>query len=777
MEGFLSVVLFLAMVAIVCWSVICRYALKIPFLQSEELARYLMIYIVYIGTSIGVKSKSHIGVEVFVDMLPEKIYKKVRIFTEILALDNAVALGVVVIVLFLIIPLPTFLLDFLLIVNIGLAIMILMITMNISEALEFSIFPSLLLVTTLFRLGLNVSSTRMILRDGYAGEVIQNFGQLITGGNIVIGVVIFLIIVLVQFIVITKGAERVAEVAARFTLDAMPGKQMAIDADLSSGLINEQEARARRQKIQKEADFYGAMDGATKIVKGDAVMSIVITLINFVGGVIIGMVMGGGDFTTVLQTYSIVTIGDGLVSQLPALMISTATGMVVTRSVSEGSLNRDVIAQFKAQPRAMMTTGVILLFLGVIPNTPHAALIIGGGGLVGGGYLVKRGMERQKTIAAAAESAVSQTEEVPPSESDYYKDINNVYSLLTVEPIEMEFGYSLIPMVDEGQGGKLISRIVIFRRQYAQDMGFVFPSIRLHDAASLGTNQYVIRIRGEEVARGEILVDYYLALEPANPLGEIDGIETVEPAYGIPSRWILPENREMAEVYGYTVIDPLSVMLTHLSETIKKYAYELLNRAETIQLVENLKQFSPELVEEAIPNVVSYATLEKVLRSLLKEGVPIKDLGTILETLVDALGQGRDVDAAIEQVRGALARTITRRFCEDGQLRVVTLDAEVEKKIISSLTRNEQGVYLAMGPDLMQQIVTQMAEYIRKFNELSQTPVILVSQVIRGYFSKMITQFYPSVYVLSFNEVTSSVQIQAIGNIAMDTASRKAVAR
>ena len=655
--------------------------------------------------------------------------------------------------------------------------MILMITMNISEALEFSIFPSLLLVTTLFRLGLNVSSTRMILRDGYAGEVIQNFGQLITGGNIVIGVVIFLIIVLVQFIVITKGAERVAEVAARFTLDAMPGKQMAIDADLSSGLINEQEARARRQKIQKEADFYGAMDGATKIVKGDAVMSIVITLINFVGGVIIGMVMGGGDFTTVLQTYSIVTIGDGLVSQLPALMISTATGMVVTRSVSEGSLNRDVIAQFKAQPRAMMTTGVILLFLGVIPNTPHAALIIGGGGLVGGGYLVKRGMERQKTIAAAAESAVSQTEEVPPSESDYYKDINNVYSLLTVEPIEMEFGYSLIPMVDEGQGGKLISRIVMFRRQYAQDMGFVFPSIRLHDAASLGTNQYVIRIRGEEVARGEILVDYYLALEPANPLGEIDGIETVEPAYGIPSRWILPENREMAEVYGYTVIDPLSVMLTHLSETIKKYAYELLNRAETIQLVENLKQFSPELVEEAIPNVVSYATLEKVLRSLLKEGVPIKDLGTILETLVDALGQGRDVDAAIEQVRGALARTITRRFCEDGQLRVVTLDAEVEKKIISSLTRNEQGVYLAMGPDLMQQIVTQMAEYIRKFNELSQTPVILVSQVIRGYFSKMITQFYPSVYVLSFNEVTSSVQIQAIGNIAMDTASRKAVAR
>ena len=690
------------------------------------------------------------------------------------ALDNAISLGVVIIVLFLIIPIRTELLDFLLIINIGLSIMILMITMNISETLEFSIFPSLLLVTTLFRLGLNVSSTRAILRKGYAGEVIQNFGNLITGGNIVVGVVIFLIIVLMQFIVITKGAERVAEVAARFTLDAMPGKQMAIDADLSSGLIDEQTARLRRGKIQKEADFYGAMDGATKIVKGDAVMSLLITLINFVGGVIIGMVMGGGDFSTVLQKYSIVTIGDGLVSQLPALMISTATGMIVTRSVSEGSLNKDVVAQFKAQPRAILTTGIILIFLALIPNTPHLALFMGGSVLIGCGYLIER---RMKSEAAAAAVAEEQTpaEETAPNESDYYKDINNVYSLLTVEPIEMEFGYSLIPLVDENRGGKLINRIVIFRRQYAQDMGFVIPSIRLHDASSLGTNQYVIRIRGEEVARGEILVDYYLALEPSNPLGEIDGIETVEPAYGIPSRWILPENKEMAEIYGYNVIDPLSVMLTHLSETVKRYAYELLNRAETMQLVENLKRTSPELVEEVVPNVVSYATLEKVLRNLLKEGVPIRDLGIILETLADALGQNRDIDAATEQVRGALARTITRRFCEDGQLRVVTLDAEVERKIISSLTRSEQGVYLALGSDLMQQIITQVADYVRKFNELSQPPILLVSQVIRGYFSRMITQFYPNVYVLSFNEVTSSVQIQAIGNITQEAPARKAV--
>ena len=691
-------------------------------------------------------------------------------------MDNVISLAVVVIVLFLIIPLPTQLLDLLLVVNIGLSIMILMITMNISEALEFSIFPSLLLITTLFRLGLNVSTTRQILWHGYAGTVIQNFGNLITGGNIVVGVVVFLIIVLVQFIVITKGAERVAEVAARFTLDAMPGKQMAIDADLSSGLIDEQEAKGRRHKIQKEADFYGAMDGATKIVKGDATMSLIITMINFIGGVLIGMLVNGGTFSDVISRYSIVTIGDGLVSQLPALMISTATGMIVTRSVSEGSLNKDVIGQFKAQPRAIMTTGVILLFLAAIPNTPRFALAVGGGLLLGVGWYVSSRMERERRETAAIQAAEEQQQQAgeaaAPSETDYYKDINNVYNLLSVEPIEMEFGYSLIPMVDESHGGKLISRIVIFRRQYAQDMGFVFPSIRLHDASSLGTNQYVIRIRGEEVARGEILVDYYLALEPANPLGEIDGIETIEPAYGIPSRWILPENKEMAEIYGYNVIDPLSVMLTHLSETVKKYAYEMLGRTETIQLVENLKRTSPELVEEAIPAIISYATLEKVLRNLLKEGVPIKDLGAIVETLADALVQGRDIDAATEQVRGALARTITRRFCEDGQLRVVTLDAEVEKKIIASLTRNEQGVYLAMGPELMQQIVSQLANQMKKFNDLSQTPIILVSQVIRGYFAKMITQFYPGVYVLSFNEITSAVQIQAIGNITLEPAAK-----
>ena len=695
-------------------------------------------------------------------------------------LNNSITLFVVVVVMFLFIPLNPMILDILLVVNIGLSIMILMITMNIAEALDFSIFPSLLLITTLFRLGMNVSSTRMILTTGNPGEVIARFGQLVTGGDIVVGFVIFFIIVLVQLIVITKGAERVSEVAARFTLDAMPGKQMAIDADLSSGLIDEQQARIRREKIQKEADFYGAMDGATKIVKGDSTMSIVITVINLVGGLVIGMTGRGMTFGDAISQICILTIGDGLVSQIPSLMISTATGMIVTRSVSDGSLNTDVLGQFKAQPRAILTTGVVLLILAVIPNTPTIPLAVGGVALVGGGFFLIRQMNAVKQAEAAAAQAPEESAELAaPSETDYYRDINNVYTLLTVEPVEMEFGYSLIPMVDEAHGGKLISRITIFRRQYAQDMGFVIPSIRLHDSSALGTNQYAIRIKGEVVAEGEILVDYYLALEPPNPLGEIDGIETIEPAYGIPSRWILPENKEMAEIYGYNVIDPLSVMLTHLAETVKKHAYELLNRAETIRLVDNLKQSSPELVEEAIPAIIPYAKLEKLLRNLLQEGVPIKDLSTIVETAADAFAQGRDLDMTTEQVRGALARTITRRFCEDGQLRVITLDAEVEKKIISSLTRNEQGVYLAMGPELMQSIIAQLAEHLKKFGDLSQTPVILVSQVIRGYFSRMITQFYPNVYVLSFNEITNSVQIQALGNITAEApamAQRRAVA-
>lgn len=685
--------------------------------------------------------------------------------------DNVISVFVVVIVLFLLIPLPPFLLDVFFIINISLALIILLITMNIHEPLEFSIFPSLLLITTLFRLGLNVSSTRLILsRGGDAGQVIKAFGEFVIQGNVVIGVIIFLIIVLMQFIVITKGAERVAEVAARFTLDSMPGKQMAIDADLSSGLINEQEAKLRRNKIQRESDFYGAMDGATKIVKGDAIMSIIITSINFIAGSIIGIVQSGMGLSEVLSVYSIATIGDGLVSQLPALMISTATGMIVTRAVSEGSLNNDVIKQFLAQPQSLMIAGLILAVFAIFPGTPHIQLILIAAALILISRRVAHQMEvlqKEKEALPAAQEAAQKQAEAQQSEMDYYKDVNNIYSLINVEPIEMEFGYSLIPLVDESRGGKLISRIVIFRRQYAQDMGFVVPSIRLRDASMLGTNQYVIKIKGEEVASGEILLDYYLALEPANPAGEIDGIETIEPAYGIPSRWILPENKEMAEIYGYTVIDPLSVMLTHLSETVKKHTHELLNRAETIQLVENLKRSAPQLVEEAFPNVVSYAMLEKILCNLLKEGIPIKDMGTIVETTVDALAITHDVDLITESVRAQLKRTITHRFCEDGRLSVITLDAEVEKKIVASLTKNDQGVYLALGPDLMQKLLSQLNEHIKKFSELSQKPILLTSHIIRIYLSRLLEQFYPDLTVLSFNEVITSVQIQALGNITL----------
>lgn len=702
--------------------------------------------------------------------------------------NNAVTLFVVVVVLFMIIPIPTQLLDILLVLNISLSIIILVITMNITEALEFSIFPSLLLITTLFRLGMNISSTRAILRNGAtigeaaAGQVIRSFSQLITAGNVVIGFIIFLIIVLVQLIVITKGAERVSEVAARFTLDAMPGKQMAIDADLNSGMIDEQTARLRRAKIQREADFFGAMDGATKIVKGDSTMSIILSLVNLLGGIIIGMVQGGMDFSTVLDTYAKLTVGDGLVSQIPALMISTATGMIVTRSVSEGSLGEDVRSQFTAQPTAIMVAGGAMVFLGVLPNTPHFALLFVGAALLAGGFFLLRRLrgqvaeaEAQAQGGAPAAEGGEVTPENAPSQADFFKDIGNVYQLLTVEPIEMEVGYSLIPLVDEQSGGKLINRIVIFRRQYAQEMGFVIPTVRLHDGSMLGTNQYIIYIKGEEVTRGEILMDYYLALEPSTPVKEIDGIETVEPAYGIPSRWILPENKEMAEIYGYTVIDPLSVMLTHLSETIKRHAYELLGRTETTQLVENLKRTSPELVEETCPAIVSYALLEKVLRNLLMEGVPIRDLGTILETLVDAMNNTRDPDLLTESVRGALARTITRRFCENGQLRAVTLDGEVERRIVASLTKNEHGIYLAMGPELIQPIITQLSEAMKKFQELGQSPILLTSQVIRVYLSRLLAQYFPGLYVLSFNEIVGTVQIQSIGNISLQADEKRAV--
>ncbi|MCI9361497.1 MAG: flagellar biosynthesis protein FlhA [Hungatella sp.] len=707
-------------------------------------------------------------------------------------LNYSIVFFVLTVILLLIIPLPPAIVDVAIIVNMSLSMMILVITMTIREPLELSIFPSLLLITTLFRLGINVSTTRNILSNsGSSGQIIKAFGDFILQGNVVVGIVIYLIIVLMQFIVITKGAERVAEVAARFTLDAMPGKQMAIDADLNSGLINEQQAKARREKIQREADFYGSMDGATKIVKGDSVMSLITTAINFIGGCIIGMVQGGSTLNEVLNTYSIATVGDGLVGQIPSLLISTATGMIVTRAVAEGSLNEDISKQFMAQPTAIMMSGMVIAVLAVIPGMPVIQLLIVSGAFVGGGYYLSRRIQAEPSLAMAgggtlrnyapsegeAEEQGEAEEPKQVSEEEFYKDVNNVYTLLSVEAIEMELGYSLIPLVDETAGGHLINRIIIFRRQYAQDMGFVIPSIRLRDSSSLNTNQYCIKIKGEEVAKGEILVDYYLALEPENLEKEIDGIETIEPAYGIPSRWIRPEDRELAEIYGYTVIDPLSVLVTHLSEVVKQHAHELITRQEVMHLVENAKKTSAELIEEAFPNYLSYSMFQKILTSLLKEGVPIKDLETIIETALecmsDTVAPVRDVDGLIENIRIALKRTITRMYCEDGSMKVLTMDAELERTMVGSLSKGDRGLYLALNPDVLQSLINQITLQLKKFNGLSQNPVILTSQIMRVHFYRLIEQFYPNVRVLSFNEISNNVQIQSIGSLTLEGRERR----
>lgn len=710
--------------------------------------------------------------------------------------DNSIVVMALVIILLLIIPLPPFLADLAIVLNMAISMMILVITMTIHSPLEFSIYPSLLLLTTLFRLGINVSTTRNILSNGgSSGQVIAAFGDFVLQGNVVVGLVIYIVIVLMNFTVITKGAERVAEVSARFNLDAMPGKQMAIDSDLNAGLIDEQEAARRRMNVQRESDFYGSMDGATKIVKGDGVMSLITTAINLVGGSIIGIVQSGQDIGTVLNTYTIATVGDGLVGQIPSLLISTATGMIVTRAVAEGSLNEDISKEFLAQPRSFMIAGGVICVLCIIPGMPLIQILMVGIGFIAAGYVMQqRILEAPEAVRAEAyrsasqgarqrignvgieepEAAEEEQTQKPPQQTqeEFFKDVNNVYHLLQVEPIELNFGYSLIPLADESVGGRLISRIVVFRRQYAQEMGFVIPSVRLRDSAKLGTNEYTIKIKGESVAVGEVLTDFYLALEPEHLEREIDGIDTIEPAYGIPSKWIKPEQRERAEMYGYTVIDPLSVLVSHMSEVIRQHSYELITRQEVFRLVENLKKSAPELVNEAFPTLVSYNLLQKVLTMLLKEGVSIKDLETIVETMVDVITETglpvKDIDALVEQVRISLKRTITRMYCEDGSMKVVTLDADLERSMVSSLSKGESGYYLALSPDVLQSLVRQVSEEVRKFKELSQTPIILTSEVMRAHFYHLIEQFYPQVRVLSFNEVANNVQIQAIGSLKLE---------
>ena len=691
-------------------------------------------------------------------------------------LSNSFVLFVIFIVIAIIIPLPSWLLDFMILLNISLSLIILVMTMFIREALEFSVFPTVLLLTTVLRLSLNVSTTRGILSSGYAGEVISAFGNFVMGGDAIVGFLIFIIIVLVNFIVITKGSERVSEVAARFTLDAMPGKQMAIDADLNAGIINEEEAKRRRNNIQREADFYGSMDGATKFVKGDAIMSIVTTLVNLIGGVIIGMVRGGGDFNTILNTYSLATVGDGLCSQIPALLISVATGMIVTRAASEDSLMNDLKSQFTAQPFVLMIAGIVMIVMMVIPGFPTVVCLVLGVLLILAAFLLNRNKKKMAELELAQRKKAEEKEmEKLPADNDYYRDIDNVFKLLNVEPIEMEFGYSLLRLVDEKSGGNFIERVVIFRKQFALDMGMVIPSVRMTDNPEINPNMYIIKIKGEEVARGEILVDHYLALDSGDVTQQIEGIDTVEPAFGLPAKWISEDKKIMADVAGYTLIDPVSVMITHWSEIMKRYAYELLSRQDVNTMLDNVKKTNPIVVDDIIPKVISVGYLQKILANLLKEGIPIRDLETILETIGDHTNVLKDTDIITEYVRQSLKRTITHRFAEANSLRVITLDTQIEDLIVSSVKKSDQGSYLAMPPDMIQRIVTASNREIDKIKDVIPTVIVLTSPVVRIYYKKLTEQFIPNITVLSYSEIDSTAQIQAIGNISLNTAAVPAV--
>lgn len=680
-------------------------------------------------------------------------------------LNNIVAVFVVAIILMLIIPLPTWFLDMMFVFNLAISFLILMTTMYIKEPLEFSIFPSLLLITTVFRLSLTASSTRSILmNDGYAGEVIKVFGEFVIQNNIVVGLVIFVIIVAVQFMVITKGAERVAEVAARFTLDAMPGKQMAIDADLNSGLIDENQARLRRSKIQRESDFFGAMDGASKFVKGDATISILVTLINLIGGVVMGFINNVGTIGEIMQIYSIATVGDGLMSQVPSLLISMSMGMVVTRSASENNLNTDVLQQFLSQPMVLILSGAVMSTL-VFIGFPVFQVLVVSSLLIGIGIWLLR---RQKSQSPAAEGAAEGvvTEELT-NEVSFYKNIDNVYGLLSVEQVEMEFGYSLIPLVVEESGGSFMDRVVMFRKQFAMEMGMVLPSIKLTDSGQINPNQYTIKFKGEQVAMGDVLMDHFLALAPDSAAEYIDGIDTVEPAFGIPAKWISNDKKSKAEIAGYTLIDPTSVIITHLSEVIRRNAHELLNRQEVNNILENLKKTNDSLVKEIVPDMVSVQELQKVLCNLIREGIPIRDMQTVLETLGDYSHTIKDNDMLTEYVRQSLRRTISHKYSEAGQMKVITLDAEIENTIMGSVKKMETGSYLALEPNTIQAIMVASSAQIDKVKELVPFTIVLTSPIVRLYYKKLIDQFYPNIVVLSFSEIDNNVQIQALGNITI----------
>lgn len=666
---------------------------------------------------------------------------------------DIIAIAIVAVIMLIVIPVPTFLVDMLLTLNISLSLVIFLLSMYIKEPLQFSIFPTMLLITTLFRLSLNFSTTRLILGKGYAGEVIDAFGNFVTGSNPIVGFIMFLILVIVQFMVITKGAERVAEVSARFTLDAMPGKQMAIDADLNSGLINELEAKDRRKKIQREADFYGAMDGASKFVKGDAIAGIIITLINISAGFAIGMLQMDMGFSEALSKFTLLTIGDGLVSQIPALLISIAAGMVVTRAASNSDLGTDIISQLLSEPRILFFASgalIILAFTG-LPPVPNIILSF---------LLAFMGYTLQRTIRDVQNEEKIKAEDV---EVEEIRKPENVMTLLQVDPIELEFGYGIIPLADVNQGGDLLDRVVMIRRQCALDLGLIVPVIRLRDNIQLKPNDYVIKIKGIEIASGELMFDNFLAMNPGTADGELEGTKTIEPAFGLPAVWISENQKERAEMMGYTVVDPPSVIATHLTEIIKNHAHELLGRQDVQKLIDNIREGYPALVDDVIPKQLSIGDVQKVLANLLKEGVSIRDMVTIIETLADYAPVTKDTDMLTEYVRQSMRRSITKRFIIDMQAKVITLDAVLEQTIMDSVQQTEYGSYLNLEPNIAQRIISNLLKEVQKLASTGEQPIILASPVVRLYFKRMTEQVAPGLVVLSYNELDPLVEVQSVG--------------
>ncbi|MEJ9303901.1 flagellar biosynthesis protein FlhA [Priestia megaterium] len=672
------------------------------------------------------------------------------------ARELPVVIGVVLIIVMLVIPLPSWLLSILIMINISLALLVLLVSMNMKEPLELSVFPSLLLVLTLFRLGLNVSTTRSILGTGEAGGVVETFGHFVIGGNPLVGFVVFVILIIIQFLVITKGAERVSEVAARFTLDAMPGKQMSIDADLNAGMISEKQAIDRREKIQREADFYGAMDGASKFVKGDAIAGIVITLINILFGIIIGMLQMGMSITEASQTFTLLTVGDGLVSQIPALMISTATGIIVTRAASTGNLSEDITQQLFAFPVMLYVTGGTIAALGLITPindviTMPIAILLG----VGGYYLSRAKHQEVREEMAPTEEELEDNEMKSPE---------SVVNLLSVDPIEFEFGYALIPLADTNQGGDLLDRIVMIRRQLALELGLVIPVVRIRDNIQLQPNEYCLKIKGNEVAKGELLLDHYLAISPGMDDDLIEGIDTLEPAFKMPAKWISESAKEQAEMFGYTVVDPPSVVSTHITEVIKSYAHELIGRQETKQLIDHTKETYPILIEEVTPNPLSVGDIQRVLAKLLKESVSIRNLPIIFEVLADYGKMTSDTDLLTEYVRQGLARQITSQYTvQEGLLRVLTLSGKVEKTMAEAVQQTEHGNYLSLDPNVSQAIVESIAKQTETLSFQEQSPIVLCSPAVRMYVRQITERYFPHMAVLSYNELEANVEVQSVG--------------